>query len=399
VTGVVGYLLDRHLQTSQTFVSNEIEEMRAQGVQVVVVALRRGDRELGSDQPALYLEDLPLTRDLVVDHLRWLLRHPVRYARFLNRVFRLREDMGPAGEMLAWQRLPRAATYLQRASVDVLHAHFAWWGATAAACLAPLLDRPFSIVLHAKDIFSKQRCLPQKLVMADTLITVCDYNLQWMREHLALSRPVPIVVCGVRLPDHNEPRVGDADVLLVGRLIEKKGVDVLIRAAAQLSAERPGLRIDIVGDGPLRTELEELARSLGLGQRVRFLGKVAHPEVLSRIGAARVLCLPARIAGDGDRDSMPVVIKEAMVRRVPVVGTDVAAIPEMLSDGCGVLVAPDDPVALAAALAQLLDDSSLRDSVVGLAYARAVERFTLAGEVVRLRGLLLPSPSVHATLG
>lgn len=399
MTHVVGYLLDRHLQTSQTFVSNEIAEMRAQGVQVAVVALRRGDRELGDDQPALYLEDLPLNRDLVADHLRWLLRHPVRYARFLTRVYQLREDMGPSGEMLAWQRLPRAATYLQRSSVDVLHAHFAWWGATAAACLAPLLDRPFSVVLHAKDIFSKQRCLPQKLAMADTLITVCDYNLQWMREHLGLARPVPIIVCGVRLPEPDEPRVGNADVILVGRLIEKKGVDALIRAAAELAADRPGLRVDIVGDGPLRRELEALAQRLGVAPQVRFLGKVAHSEVLSRIGAARVLCLPARIARDGDRDSMPVVIKEAMVRRVPVVGTAVAAIPEMLSDGCGLLVPPDDPLALADALAQLLDDSSTRESVVALAYERASRRFTLAGEVARLRALLIPSPTSHARPG
>jgi glycosyltransferase involved in cell wall biosynthesis len=388
----VGYLLDRYLQTSQTFVSNEIDEMRAQGVEVVVVALRRGDRELEDDPRVLYLEDIPLGRRLYADHLRWLVRHPVRYARFAARVFQLRKDMGTYGELLAWQRLPRAADHLQRLDAQELHAHFAWWGATAAACLAPLLGLRWSVVLHAKDIFSKQRCLPQKLRMADTLITVCDYNLQWMREHLGLTRDVGMVICGVHLPAADEPRIAGADVVVVGRLIEKKGVDVLIDAAALLSATRPDLTVDVIGEGPLRAELEEQAARLGLGDSVRFLGRVQHDEVLQRIGGARVFCLPARIAEDGDRDSMPVVIKEAMVRRVPCVGSDVAAVPEMLDDGCGLLVPPDDPAALAAALAKLLDDEALREDVTERAYARAKARFTLSGEVHHLRELILDDP-------
>ena len=90
----VGYLLDRYLQTSQTFVSNEIDEMRAQGVEVVVVALRRGDRDLEGDHRVLFLEDIPLGRRLWLDHWRWLRRHPIRYLRFLWRVVQLRKDMG-----------------------------------------------------------------------------------------------------------------------------------------------------------------------------------------------------------------------------------------------------------------------------------------------------------------
>jgi colanic acid/amylovoran biosynthesis glycosyltransferase len=392
VSRPVGYLLDRYLQTSQTFVSNEIDEMRAQGVEVVVVALRRGDRDLEGDHRVLFLEDIPLGRRLWLDHWRWLRRHPIRYLRFLWRVVQLREDMGTRGELLAWQRLPRAADHLARHDAQELHAHFAWWGATTAACLAPLLGLRWSMVLHAKDIFSKQRCLPQKLRMADVLITVCDYNLRWMRENLGLRRPVGLVVCGVRPPDPAEPRITGPDVVVVGRLIEKKGVDVLIDAAAQLRRSHPGLRVDIIGEGPLLAPLEEQVARLGLSDVVRFLGRVAHEEVLQRIGGARVFCLPARIAEDGDRDSMPVVIKEAMVRGVPVVGSDVAAVPEMLGEGCGLLVPADDAQALAAALAQLLDDEDLRASLSDRARERASVRFTLSGEVARLKELILDEP-------
>ena len=392
MTGPVGYLLDRYLQTSQTFVSNEIDEMRAQGVDVVVVALRRGDRDLEDDARVLYLEDIPLGRGLWADHVRWLCRHPVRYARFLSRVMRLRRDMGSSGELLAWQRLPRAADHLKSAGAVALHAHFAWWGATGAACLAPLLGVPWSMTLHAKDIFSKQRCLPQKLRLADVLITVCDYNLRWMREHLGLTRDVGMVVCGVRLPDPDEQPLPGASVVVVGRLIEKKGIDVLLRAAALLRPSLPELTVDVVGEGPLHEDLEALSTELGLGEAVRFLGRRPHDEVLRRIAGAEVFCLPARIAADGDRDSMPVVIKEAMVRRVPVVASDVAAVPEMLSDGCGELVPPDDPDALAAALRRLLTDERSRASVAARARSRAEEHFTLSGEVRHLRKLIVPGP-------
>ena len=386
---VVGYVLDRHLQTSQTFVSNEIEEMRAQGVEIAVVALRRGDRELPHDPAVLYLEDVPLDRGVWRHHLRWLRRHPLRYVRFLRRVVAYRSDMGTYGELLAWQRVPVAATHLEQLGVDVLHAHFAWWGATAAACLAPLLDVPWSMVTHAKDIFSKQRNLARKLRDTDLLLTVCDYNLRWMQEHLGVRRDVPIVVCGVRLPAADERPVPGPDVLAVGRLIEKKGFDSLIEATALLR-DQHGLtvRVDVVGDGELRGDLEKQAAALGLSDAVRFLGKLPHDEVLSRIAGARSFCLPARIGADGDRDSMPVVIKEAMVRRVPVVASDVAAVPEMLDDGCGLLVPPDDAAALAEALRRVTEDETLRTSLTQRAWARADERFLLEGEVGRLRELL-----------
>ena len=389
MTRPVAYLLDRYLQTSQTFVSNEIDEMRAQGVEVVVVALRRGDRDLPDDDRVLILEDIPLGRHLWRAHVRWLRRHPLRYLRFLLRVVQLRKDMGSSGELLAWQRLPLAADHLARLDAQELHAHFAWWGATAAACLAPLLGLRWSVVLHAKDIFSKQRSLRPKLRLADTVITVCDYNLQWMREHLAVTRPVELVICGVRLPSPDEPTIAEADVVVVGRLIEKKGIDVLLDAAAELRVTHPGLRVDVIGEGPLRESLEQRSRELGLGTTVRFLGRVPHEEVLQRIGGARVFCLPARIAADGDRDSMPVVIKEAMVRRVPVVGSAVAAVPEMLGDGCGLLVPPDDAPALAAALGRLLDDEGLRADVTERAWVRASSRFVLSSEVARLRRLIV----------
>ena len=384
---MIAYVLSRYVQPSQTFVTAEIAELRRQGIDVHVVSVEHG--QVLPDDGAVFVADLPRSRRvLAVAHLLALLRRPRGYVRFLLAVRALRSEMGTAREQVPWKRLPLVAADLRRRRATALHAHFAWSGAAAAMLLARLTGLPWSVTLHANDVFSRQRNLELKLRDADRLVTVCEYNLRWMREHLALTRPVDIVVCGVELPVDPWPRTAEADIVSVGRLVEKKGFDTLLRAVARLVADRPTVRVDVVGEGRDRPRLEALVAELGLQDVVRLLGARPHEEALARIAGARVFCLPARVAEDGDRDSMPVVIKEAMVRRVPVVASDAVAIPEMLSGGCGLMVPPDDPEALAAALAEVLDRPEAAEQRARAARSRVEQRFTLAGETAKLRALL-----------
>ena len=385
----VTYVLTKHVQPSQTFVRGEIAELRRQGVAVDVVSVERGDAPPDAGEQVLFLCDRERSRgELWREHAAAAARRPVGYLRFAVLVVLLRGEMGTGPEKVPWWLLPGVAREVRRSGSRALHAHFGWSGAAAACLLSALTGRPWSVTLHAKDIFSKQRNLRHKLRTADRLVTVCDYNLAWMRTHLGLRRPVALVVCGVTAPPADERPVTGADVVAVGRLVPKKGFDTLLRAAADL----PGVTMDVIGEGPERARLEALSDELDLGARVRLLGARSHAESLARIAGAQVMCLPARVAEDGDRDSMPVVIKEAMVRGVPVVASDVAAIPEMLSDGCGVMVGPDDPAALASALRSVLTDPALAASTSAAARSRVADRFTLEGETARLREILLHGP-------
>jgi glycosyltransferase involved in cell wall biosynthesis len=375
----VGYVLARYPQLSQTFVSNEVGELRAQGLAVDVVALAPGD-------PGLDAGDAVLATDLPATAREWRRRHPVRWARFLWLRHRLRLEMGAQSDQVDPAVLPAIASHLDERGVTSIHAHFAWQGAAAAMCVAALLDVPWSVTLHANDIFGRRRNLGPKLAGADRLVTVCDYNRRWLTEHHDIRRPLSIVVCGVEVP-RDDARTPDVDVVAVGRLVEKKGFDVLVDAAAELVRTRPGLRVEIVGDGKLRSHLQDQIARLGLGDVVHLRGALAHEETLDRIASARVLVQPFRIAAGGDRDSMPVVVKEAMARRVPVVSTDVVAVPEMVDETCGVLVPPDDRGALAAAIEKVLDDPALAAAMGAAGRRRVEERFTLAGEVAKLRAL------------
>ena len=366
----VAYLVDRYPVRTQTFIRLEVEELRRQGVDVGVWALRAGSEPDG-DVVVLRTLAMPRSRATAA-HARAIISSPRRYARFLRMARALRSERS---ELMA-RRLPAIARMVQASGATRLHAHFAWSGAAIAACISELTGLPWSMTVHGNDVFGATRNLPHKLRSATQVVAVCEY----MRSYLADNHGVDaeLVVCGVDPPaDWVRPNA-DADIVFAGRLVEKKGLDVLLEAVD------PAWTVDIVGEGPLRDSMEAIVRARGL-PRVRFLGALSHRDTLDRIARGRVFCLPARIAPDGDRDSMPVVIKEAMARAVPVVATDTVGIPEMVDRTTGWLVPVDDAAALRGALAEALADPT-EAAARGLAgRERVIERFTLGAEVSKLR--------------
>ncbi len=376
----VAYVVDEWVTLSQTFIREEIAELRRQGVHVELVALEHGNTPPGSDGPALVLADrLPGSR---ASRLSNLVRRPVATLRLRRVQARTRPE-----RIRYRTTLPAVADQLRAAEVQWVHAHFGWEAAGVAEALAELLGLGWSFTAHANDIFVANEHLAGKLARADGLVTVCQYNLDHLRATYPHLPPTEIIVCGVEVPAAVERPPSEVDVLAVGRLVSKKGFDLLIRAAAELRPAHPGLRVEIVGEGPDRAALEALAEEQGVTAHVRLLGPRDHAWVLERMAAARLVCLPARIAADGDRDSMPVVLKEAMARAVPVVGSAVVAIPEMVDDEVGRLVPPDDHGSLASALHELLADPDLQARLGDAARARVAARFALPGEVTRLRAL------------
>jgi glycosyltransferase involved in cell wall biosynthesis len=138
--------------------------------------------------------------------------------------------------------------------------------------------------------------------------------------------------------------------LFVGRFYRRKRVDVLLRAAAKLRAEIPGMEVRIVGSGPCNTMWRELARGLDLGDTVNWLGDVSRGQLAAEYNRCHVFCLPSVQEGFG------IVLLEAMAAGKPIVAARAAAIPEVAPHAT--LVNPDDPEALAAGIAAVRRDSS-----------------------------------------
>ena len=395
----VVYILYRFPQVSQTFVRDEIHALRDLGLQVDVLSLY----DPGPSQPSgawsgpHTVATVPSLVRRVGDIAWWLRHHPRRFRRFLT--VSLRE---PGHLRYALTYGPSLARQLDAPAPDQLHTHFAWKTSTLVAGLAILLNRSCSITVHAKDIYAQPvRQVRRRLSLFDGIVTVCYYNVGYLEGAHALPTGAAsprVVPCGVATEADLTASPTTIDVLAVGRLVPKKGFDVLLRGLALLRPAFTGTAV-IVGDGPERAALERLAAELGLGAHVQFLGAKPHEQVLATMGESRVFCLPSRPSSDGDSDAMPVVIREAMARGVPVIATRLAGIPESVDDEVGWLVDHSSPSALSHALEEALRDHAESRRRGRNGYERAREKWRFNDQARQLVGLFDEFGRSHESAG
>lgn len=227
----------------------------------------------------------------------------------------------------------------------------------------------------------------------DTIVTLTPHEVE---EHLerGIGRPaqfkvvpsgVPTQALRAAAPPREEARARlglppEAFVIAgVGRLVPIKGFDLLVEALAEVSARVPETHVLLIGDGAERPALEARAAALGVGGRLHITGSVI--DVMGRLAGADVLAAPSRNEGMGR------VLVEAMALGLPVVGTRVGGIADVILDReCGLLVPPDDVAALAAALAELGSDAALRTKLGAGARPRA-EAFSTAVADAAMRAI------------
>jgi colanic acid/amylovoran biosynthesis glycosyltransferase len=383
---VLVYVLSGYPILSETFVRNEVQALRASGVEVRVYSLQAIDAThvTPSWSGPWQVWRRPGVGRTVKDYGWWLGRHPGRLVRMLAKAWSLRERRA----VTALATVPGIARELATLGVRGCHTHFAWEGVPVVVLLGSLLSAPTSVTVHAKDIYVRTTATRRRLAMVDEIVTVCRYNVEYMHSRGITEKAIRVVPCGVELP--GSVAADPVDPLLaicVARLVPKKGVDVLLRAMAIALADCPDARLDIIGDGPLRGELEALRDYLGLSKSVRFLGSRSSAESLEAIGQAAVFALACRVPPDGDTDALPVVLREAMIRARPVVTTAVAGIPEVVDEATGWIVPPDDPNAFAAALVAALSDPVERTRRGTAASARVRVDGTIAATTRGMRDI------------
>jgi glycosyltransferase involved in cell wall biosynthesis len=244
----------------------------------------------------------------------------------------------------------------------------AYWGNFPGTC-AYLFHRlcggqiPFSLCVHAQiDLYENPAYLEEKLLYADTIVTICEYNVRFLREqypdtYQQIADRIHVNYRGLDLgefPYRAEQR-SSRRVLAVGRLSKEKGYDDLLRAVSVLVGRGVDVELELVGEGPERETLTRLADALEIRDKVTFRGWLQIADVRKAMHEATVLAQPSRIEG------LPTVIEEAIALGIPVVGSRVGGLPELLDDGrCGVLVEPGDVKGLADGLQTLLGDPALR---------------------------------------
>jgi colanic acid/amylovoran biosynthesis glycosyltransferase len=390
VPSALAVFLDRYPELSETFVTSELEALRRAGCHVRVEAEMRGNAAqgtVGGTPPSYRSDDRSAAR---MAGLVWLvLRHPLRCLEDLVARRRWRREEWPT----PLRELAIVARRVARAGETHVHVHFAAAAALDAMRVARLLGLRWSVTAHAYEIFARSYNLSEKLERASFVTTGCRYNVEHLRGLVSPEAGARVheIVMGVDPERFRRTRSlpGARTVVAVGRLVEKKGFRHLVEAAALLVDRGAVDRVIIVGEGPERDGLAALIGRLDLGNVVELAGARDPDEIRGLLEDADLLAAPCVITHDGDRDSMPVVIKEAMAMELVVVGTDIAGLPEAISPEWGRLVPPAAPQALAKAIEELLALSLEQRAAMGAAgRAWVIEHANVDTETAKLLALI-----------
>jgi glycosyltransferase involved in cell wall biosynthesis len=332
----VAVILSGWPRVSESFALNEVLALHRTGLLAAVLALKTGDG--GIPHPAA-AEIAPMVEIL------------------------------PPGDVAA--QAEAAVDRLDGIGISAVHGYFAHAPAAVAAAVADKFGVPYGFSVHALDArkVSKQE-LGDRARRAAVVVTcnedaAAEVEAAGIRPTL-VRHGVDLAAFPATCPAGHDP----VELLAVGRMVEKKGFDVLLEALARL--DRP-FRLRLVGDGPLRPRLEAIIAAHRMADRVELVGRCTHATLPDYYAAADVVVVPSVVDSTGDRDGLPNVVLESMASQRPVVASAVAAIPAAVRDGVtGTLVPPRDPDALAGALTALID-SPARRAELGQAARRTAE--------------------------
>ena len=399
----IAYLLNQYPYTSCTFIRREILELEKLGIPVERFAVRHtemklvDERDLAEQQKTRVILGVGAMR-LVGAAAGMVLTHPIRAARGLSEAVRrgIRSHTGLIRHIVYFAEACVLLKWLRERSVTHIHAHFGT-NSTMVAMLARVMGGPpYSFTSHGPEEYDKPEALslPRKVHLSKFAVAIsefgCSQLYRWCRYE---DWPkVRLVRCGVDEmflraatsmngqlpPPPQEPRIVN-----VGRLDRAKGHLFLIQAAGKLAAEGVKFHLTLVGDGPMRGELEKLIAQLNLKDHVRLAGWMTNDQVRAEILASRAMVLPSFAEG------LPLVIMEALALHRPVLSTYIAGIPELVTPGvCGWLVPPGSTDALTAAMREVLSAPVERLAEMGHAGAsRVTERHDVAKEAAKLAAM------------
>lgn len=392
----VAYVVKRYPRFSETFIVNEILAHEAAGTRVTIFSLRAGTDTHFQDvvsrvkAPVHYLPHGHLRAEEFWRTLqKTMLRLPGA-----SRV--LEETPTPAASPEPVSGLVHQAMVLalevQARGIQHLHAHFATSATAVAALAARLAGIGYTFTAHAKDIFHEdvdEDDLRRKLTGARAVVTVSDFNVEDLRRRFgADAGGVRRIYNGLDLSEFAfHPGSGvPGRIVAAGRLVEKKGFDVLVDACALLRERGVPFECRIVGSGEEEEALRAQIAGLGLQEQVRMTGPLPRAGVIQEMRGAGVFAAPCVEGADGNRDGLPTVLLEAMALGVPCVSTRITGIPELVEDGItGVLLEPGDRVGLADALQRLLPAPPEAAGLVGRARRRIEADFDIHRNADQLR--------------
>lgn len=276
-----------------------------------------------------------------------------------------------------------AIKFVRKNDSDIIHSH--WWIPTGlvGVIIARLTGKPLVITSHGTDIFILGKFVRMKFLarwvfnQAKMITVVSNALKKRLIDDLHIShekiKVIPMPVDLERFyPLKMEKTI---DILCIGRLIERKGIDILVNAVEKLKSYNEGIKTVIIGTGPEKGRLLNMIKEKCLENNVNFIDTVPNDELIQYYNLSKVFVLPTITDWKGETEGLGVVLLEALSCKTPVVGTDTGGIPDIVKNNeTGLLVKEKDVDGLADAIQKLLDDKKLREKIAekGYEYARTM---------------------------
>lgn len=337
---------------SETFIFDQFTTLRRGGLSFRIVSNHRPDssqvhpRMQSIQSEVDYLCEASL-REVFTAHLFCLMRHPWRYLRSLWQIVRAEEKLKTSVAHFSGAALI-LKKYRPNGKLHI-HTHFTYGGTAVALWLQRLSGTPYTITLHGSDlIYDNPPDLKEKLENAAGIVSISRFNIDFLAKHFPQIEASRMEVIRMGVPPLPAPPQRPVSarmlrILNVGRLSVHKAQHDLIDACALLRMRGVPVLCTIVGEGELRSALEQQILDRKLTSVVELTGAKFHQDVLALYGQYDIFVLCSITEGQ------PIVLMEAMRARIPVIATQISAIPELVQDA-GMLVPPGSPVAIANAI-------------------------------------------------
>lgn len=397
----IAYFTSSYPRATDTFIQREVIHLRGAKEEVLTCALRAAP-EANNVSTLVISERKNTTYFLPVSplkllslNLKYLLTRPGIYAKTLALAFQTRRHglKGTLYQLFYFQEALLLANYLVQHNIEHLHNHFGDSSGMVTMLASKLSNVGYSITFHGPHIFFEPTLLAlrEKVKYAKFIVCISNYCKSQMMLFSDSEdwHKLKIVHCGIDLnsytiaPQQEKQPDRPVKLLYVGRLAAEKGVPVLLRSLIALKNEGYQFHLTLLGDGPERTALEAEVKTHGLDQMVQFGGFASQETVRATLQASDVFVLPSFAEG------VPVSLMEAMACGVPVIGTNVGGVTELIEHGVsGLVVAPSDEVALKKAISDYLENPALRQSVKQAARKVVESQFNLELEVNKLGRLI-----------
>lgn len=381
----VAYVLDAFPNTSETFISNEINELIALGWEVSIFSLHKGTGvvHLTAQQLAneADFQPRPVPRLLLLESLLYFLfRHPLNL--FCNLI--KAKLLGPEYWWAAKQSLLVAAK-IGRARCDRIHVHFAAEAGRYGMFAASYLKIPFSLTVHNPFTKNESDSTSLRIICgaATAVITVCKINKDYLVGEIGLfDKKVFINPNGVKRDLFLAKKINERienQIITVARLHSDKGIIYIIEAANILRDRGVKFQWLILGDGPERASIEDRIVALNLSGHIKLMGFQSSDRVSEELKKASLFVLSSV------NESQGVVYLEAMATMTPIVGTAIPAVAETVLDNeTGFLVPLRDPEALADKIELLLHNRELCEKFSAAGFTRLLNHYLLEDKVKEL---------------